>query len=83
MKEDRAHAAVALSAPASPAINPPVRVRRSGRCVGARWILRVLPAGCHVHMHTRTRAITHDLLLAHHSLGEHEKIGRGWTWSNE
>ena len=39
MKEDRALAAVALSAPASPAINPPLScacARRSGRCVGAR-----------------------------------------------
>lgn len=60
----------------------PVRVRRPV-CRCALDFTRFLPAGCRVHMHTRTRAITHDLLLAHHSLREHEKIGRSWTWSNE
>lgn len=88
VNEDRALAAVALSAPASPAINPPLSracARRSGRCVGAHWILCVLLADrrahTHAHTHKRTRAAT--ILLAHHISSEHEKVERDWEEANK
>lgn len=88
MKEDRALAAVALSAPASPAINPPLSracARRSGRCVGAhfkRFTRGLLCSYVHARMHTSTHNVRARVrprfMLAHRISSEHEKIERDW-----